>query len=83
MDMTSPVVTYVEPGNKPNSKSTFTMGFLVPEEYQDHPPSPVDKTIFIENRPDLTILTRYVSNFQLCNFLAIIFATENNSALYV
>ncbi|XP_045605139.1 heme-binding protein 2 isoform X2 [Procambarus clarkii] len=58
IDMTSPVTTYVEPGAGPDSESTFTMGFLVPEEYQQCPPQIADKTIFFEDRPELTVLTR-------------------------
>ncbi|KAG7164232.1 heme-binding protein 2-like [Homarus americanus] len=58
IDMTSPVTTYVEPGAGPTCESTFTMAFLVPEEHQLTPPLSVDKTIFIEDRPELTVLTR-------------------------
>ncbi|KAK8728312.1 hypothetical protein OTU49_009222 [Cherax quadricarinatus] len=58
MDMTSPVTTYVVPGAGPACESTFTMGFLVPEEHQQIPPPAADKTIFIEERPELTVLTR-------------------------
>lgn len=63
IDMTSPVTTYVEPGAGPNSESTFTMGFLVPEEHQSNPPPPGDKTIFIEERPELVVLTRRFSGY--------------------
>ncbi|KAK7084288.1 Heme-binding protein 2 [Halocaridina rubra] len=58
IDMTSPVTTYVEPSAGPTCESTFTMGFLVPEEHQNLPPPPSDKSIFIEERPTLTVYTR-------------------------
>ncbi|XP_071535629.1 heme-binding protein 2-like [Panulirus ornatus] len=58
IDMTSPVTTYVEPGAGPTCESSFTMAFLVPEQHQENPPLPLDKNIFIEDRQELTILTR-------------------------
>lgn len=58
IDMTSPVTTYVEPGPGPTCESTFTMAFLIPEEHQEDPPAPPDNTIFIEDRPEMRVLTR-------------------------
>lgn len=60
IDMTSPVTTYVEPGPGPTCESTFTMAFLIPEEHQEDPPAPPDNTIFIEDRPEMRVLTRQV-----------------------
>lgn len=66
--MTSPVTTYVEPGAGPTCESTFTMAFLVPEQHQESPPVPLDKNIFIEDRPKLSILTRYCKYHECHSF---------------
>ncbi|XP_066963365.1 heme-binding protein 2-like [Macrobrachium rosenbergii] len=58
IDMTSPVTTFVEPGAGPTCESTFTMGFLIPEEHQADPPPSGDNSIFIEERPAMVVLTR-------------------------
>ncbi|XP_068234272.1 heme-binding protein 2-like [Palaemon carinicauda] len=58
IDMTSPVTTFVEPGPGPTCQSTFTMGFLIPEEHQEDPPPSGDNTIFFESRPEMVVLTR-------------------------
>ena len=56
--MTTPVTTYVEPGAGPTCESTFTMAFFIPEEHQGNPPDPNDPEIKIEERGDMTVLTR-------------------------
>lgn len=62
VDMTSPVLTYVEPGPTPNSPATMTMSFLVPADHQHNPPDPGHKSILIEDRPSMTVLVRYDPN---------------------
>ena len=56
--MTSPVLTYVQPGPGPTCSSTFTMSFLIPEEHQASPPPSGQKDIFVVERPELRVLTR-------------------------
>ncbi|XP_018027611.1 heme-binding protein 2 isoform X2 [Hyalella azteca] len=57
MDMTTPVATYIEPGAGPTCASTFTMSFFVPEEHQSSPPNG-GPDVFVQERPELTVLTR-------------------------
>jgi hypothetical protein len=60
IEMTSPVKTYVEAGQGPFCKSTFTVSFYVPSEFQDNPPKPLNPDVFIEDVPENTY---YVSQF--------------------
>ncbi|KAK4325250.1 hypothetical protein Pmani_004208 [Petrolisthes manimaculis] len=63
VDMTSPVVTYVEPDPTTRGPATMTMSFLVPGDHQHNPPDPGHKSIFIENRPSITVLVRQFGGY--------------------
>ena len=54
--MTAPVTIFYEPGEGPNCENKWTEAFYVPESHQENPPTAPD--IEIENRPELTVLTR-------------------------
>ena len=51
IEMTTPVLTYVEPGAGPNCNSSFTVSFFVPMMYQTEsgPPQPNSNLVYIEN----------------------------------
>jgi len=51
IEMTTPVLTYVEPGAGPNCNTTFTISFFTPTIYQTDtgPPLPNSNLIYIEN----------------------------------
>jgi len=58
IDMTTPVLTKVQPGAGPNCNSTFTVSFYVPYIYQttEGPPKPTSKDVYIQ-----TIGEKYVA----------------------
>ncbi|KAK2710667.1 hypothetical protein QYM36_011996 [Artemia franciscana] len=58
--MTAPVTSLVAPGASTESPSTFTMAFYIPEEFQASPPSPTNPNIFIEDRPEFELYSRWV-----------------------
>ena len=57
IDMTTPVLIKVQPGQGPNCNSTFTVSFYVPYKYQtaEGPPAPTDKRVYIQEIPDLYV----------------------------
>jgi hypothetical protein len=52
IDMTSPVLNYIQPGSGPNCNNTFTVSFFVPWEYQteEGPPAPTAEDVYIETK---------------------------------
>lgn len=58
IDMTTPVLTKVQPGDGPNCNSTFTVSFYVPYIYQtaEGPPKPTAENVYIQ-----TIAEKYVA----------------------
>ncbi|GMH99455.1 hypothetical protein TrST_g4749 [Triparma strigata] len=52
IDMTAPVLNYIQPGAGPNCNSTFTVSFFVPWQYQTEsgPPLPTSSSVFIESK---------------------------------
>lgn len=52
IDMTAPVLNYIQPGAGPNCNSTFTVSFFVPWAYQteEGPPKPTSEDVFIEEK---------------------------------
>ncbi|CAL4144095.1 unnamed protein product, partial [Meganyctiphanes norvegica] len=65
IDMTSPVTTFVQPGDGPDSELfNFTMSFLIPEVHISDTPVPSNSEVFIEERPDLpSVLVRQFPGF--------------------
>merc|ERR1712142_92325 len=63
IDMTSPVTTLVMPGEGPNCENNFTMSFYVPAVHQDNPPTPNNKDVYIEDRPELHVFSRRFPGF--------------------
>ncbi|KAK3101326.1 hypothetical protein FSP39_002707 [Pinctada imbricata] len=61
--MTVPVTGKVEPGAGPNCESTFTVSFFIPPIHQEKPPLPTDPDVFIEERPEMTVLVQKFGGF--------------------
>ncbi|XP_066977306.1 heme-binding protein 1-like [Macrobrachium rosenbergii] len=59
--MTVPVTTEYTHGD--SGTNTYTMCFFIGEDHQADPPKPEDETVFIEDRPALTIYTRTVGGY--------------------
>lgn len=58
--MTSPVRIQVEPSCGVFCKQNFTVSFYMPKKWQDNPPAPLDKRIFIEETEEMQV---YVKSF--------------------
>ena len=56
--MTAPVTMRIEPGEGPNCESNFTESFYIPSNLQGSPPQPKDAMNYIEDRPEMTFVTR-------------------------
>ena len=64
IDMTTPVLTKVEPGSGPNCNSTFTVSFFVPYFYQLYgPPAPTNADVFLEAIGPLNVAVSEVPGF--------------------
>jgi len=52
IDMTAPVLNYIQPGAGPNCNSTFVVSFFVPWVYQteEGPPKPTSDDVYIETK---------------------------------
>ena len=59
--MTTPVSIYYEPGDGPNCENKWTEAFYVPQIHQEDPPTGPE--IFIEERPEMVVLTRWAFCF--------------------
>jgi hypothetical protein len=62
IDMTTPVLNYIQPPAGPNCNTTFTVSFYVPYKYQTAggPPKPTASNVYIQTIPDLFIgVTEY------------------------
>ena len=55
IDMTAPVTRFIKPGAGPNCESEFTMGFYIPEMYQNVPIEPTGEGVYIEDRPGFKV----------------------------
>merc|ERR1719391_1383623 len=45
--MTAPVTMRITPGEGPNCESNFTMSFFIPSDFQESPPQPTDKEVYV------------------------------------
>ncbi|KAM5163752.1 heme-binding protein 2 isoform 1-T2 [Mantella aurantiaca] len=63
VNMTSPVTTYVQPGEGSSSESTFTISFYIPSEHQNDPPKPSESNVFIAERPETIVYVRSYGGF--------------------
>ncbi|KAK7082735.1 hypothetical protein SK128_007303 [Halocaridina rubra] len=62
------VMAYVIPAtleytNGKNGINTYVLCLFIEKAHQAHPPEPIDESVFIENRPPLTIYTRTVGGY--------------------
>jgi len=60
--MTVPVANQYTPASSGN-QATYRMCFFIGEEHQANPAQPSDETVFIEDRPAMTIFTRTVGGY--------------------
>lgn len=67
IDMTTPVLTFVQPGEGPNCASVFTVSFFVPYEYQtpDGPPKPTNPDVYVNSIGPLTVAVDEFSGYAL------------------
>lgn len=67
IDMTTPVLTFVQPGDGPNCASLFTVSFFVPYEYQtsDGPPKPTNEDVYIQTIGASTVAVDEFSGYAL------------------
>ncbi|XP_063078411.1 heme-binding protein 2-like [Engraulis encrasicolus] len=63
VDMTAPVTCLIKPGSTPESESSFTVSFFIPEQQQADPPKPTNPDIHIENRLEMTVYVRTYGGF--------------------
>lgn len=65
IEMTTPVLTTVQPGAGPNCNSSFTVSFYVPYMYQNEqgPPEPTSEDIFIGKIGPLEVAVSEFSGF--------------------
>ncbi|KAK9815028.1 hypothetical protein WJX73_005278 [Symbiochloris irregularis] len=66
--MTAPVVTLVQPGQGPFCKSNFTVGFFMPFDFQDSPPKPKSKDVFLADSPKDTVYVTQFGGFMVDEF---------------
>lgn len=61
IDMTTPVLNYIQPPAGPNCNTTFTVSFYVPYKYQSAgPPKPTASNVYIQKIPALFVgVTEY------------------------
>jgi len=67
IDMTTPVLTYVQPGQGPNCETTFTISFFIPFMYQTDagPPSPTAPEVYISTIGPLQVAVDEFSGYAL------------------
>lgn len=63
VDMTAPVTGLVQPGSGPDSESTITVSFYLPEKLQAAPPKPSNPEVFIETRAQFIAYVRTYGGF--------------------
>merc|ERR1711892_1098583 len=61
--MTAPVTLRIFPGEGPNCESNFTMSFYIPSDMQVAPPQPTDELLYVEERPEFTVIARRFGGF--------------------
>ncbi|XP_038143893.1 heme-binding protein 2 [Cyprinodon tularosa] len=57
IDMTAPVLIKI-PEKKMYKQGVFTMSFLLPAEYQNNPPQPTNKDVYIQEMPAMNVYVR-------------------------
>ena len=67
IDMTTPVLTFVQPGDGPNCASLFTVSFYVPYQYQtaEGPPKPTNEDVYVNSIGPLTVAVDEFSGYAL------------------
>ena len=61
--MTAPGSYRILPATGPDGAMNFTMSFLVPAVHQEAPPQPTDGTVYIEERPEFSVVAKRFSGF--------------------
>ena len=61
--MTAPVTMRILPGEGPNCESNYTLSFYIPSDMQMTTPQPTNDLIFIEERPEMTVVARKFGGF--------------------